>query len=121
MQELLGDLATRANADAEFLLAARFWQARLALRDESSGSLVEIADGRIRQVAACAPDAPCDVSISAPRDEWARFLAPVPQPFYQDLWGAWTRHGFELGGDVEGMHAYYPALRRMLELLRVDA
>ena len=120
MEGRLGCLKARANADPEFRLAARFWNAELALCDELAGQLVKIEDGRVRGLRPYAPGDACDVSISAPREEWDRFLAPVPRPFYQDLWGAWTRHGFELDGDLDSLYAYYPALRRMFDLLRAD-
>lgn len=120
MQALLGDLEAIANADLMFRLAARSWTTELALCDESGGHLVKIEDGNISGVQPCALGAPCDVSISAPRDEWRRLLERVPRPFYQDLWGAWTRHGFEIEGDLASLYPYYPALQRMLELLRTD-
>ncbi len=118
--QALQQLEATANADAEFRLAARFWSTRIALRDESAGQLVKIEDGRIVEVRPCEQDAACDVSISASREEWERFLEPVPRPFYQDLWGAWTRHGFELEGDLDSLYPYYPALRRLFDLVRSD-
>ena len=116
----LRQLEASANADGEFQLAARFWSTQIALCDESDGQLVRIEDGRIVEVRPCAQDAPCDVSISAPYEEWQRFLEPVPRPFYQDLWGAWTRHGFELEGDLDSLYPYSPALRRLFDLVRSD-
>ena len=56
--------------------------------------------------------------ISADAAEWEKLLAPTPQPFYQDVFGAALHHPVSLGGDFETLYAYYPAIRRVIELLR---
>jgi hypothetical protein len=45
-------------------------------------------------------------------------LETVPQPFYQDLFGATVHHGFTLGGDIEDVGPYYPAIQRVIALMR---
>jgi hypothetical protein len=45
-------------------------------------------------------------------------LAPVPRPFYQDLFGAQLHHDIELNANPLDFAPYYPALRRLLEILR---
>jgi hypothetical protein len=112
-------LAARANGDGEFRLAARAWTAtlRLDLGDESRS--LRIQDGAVRDVAACAAAAPCDVFVSAPGAAWEQLLEAVPRPFYQDLFGATVHHGFALGPDAMDWAAHYPALRRLVDLLRL--
>ena len=104
-----------ANLDEEFRLAARFWDTTLALEAESESARLEIREGRI---AAATPSGSAAVTVRGRDGDWRELLAPVPRPFYQDLWGAMTHHGMTLEGEVEGVWAYYPALRRLLELLR---
>ena len=58
------------------------------------------------------------VQISAPTEDWERMLAPVPRPFNQDLFGAQLHHDVELNRDPLDYAAYYPALRRLVEILR---
>jgi hypothetical protein len=110
-------LPEAANLDAEFRLAARFWTTSLRLETTSEAHLIQVADGRIQSVQA-AGDAPGEVRIAASDEGWREFLKLRPRPFYQDLWGAMTHHGFALEGDLERFYPYYPAARRLFEILR---
>ena len=42
----------------------------------------------------------------------------APRPFYQDLYAATIHHGFTAAGNRTHFCAYYPALRRLVELMR---
>lgn len=113
----LTDLAELANRDPEFRIAARFWDCALRIEAGSFGRTLRIEGGQI--VAVDAAEGDWDLRIAAPPEEWAPLLEPVPRPFYQDLWGAMTHHGFELAGDLERhLFPYYSAVRRLLEILR---
>jgi len=111
-------LAARANADGEFQQQARLWNATLRFDVGTESRALRIEDGRIRSLEPCASDAPCDVFVSAAPEEWERLLAPAPRPFYHDLFGAYWRHGFRMNEDMTAWAAYYPALRRLVEILR---
>ena len=58
-----------------------------------------------------------DIFIGAPEATWDEMLAPVPRPFHQDLLGAAIHHGVALPADQTIYAAYYPALRRLMQLL----
>jgi hypothetical protein len=45
-------------------------------------------------------------------------LEPVPPPFYQDLFGAVAHHGFMFAGRIEDVGPYYPAIMRIIALMR---
>jgi len=111
-------VAGRLDGDGEFRVAARHWTAtvRLDVGDESRELLIE--DGRVRSVKATTKDSPCDVFVAAPADVWNRMLQPTPAPFYHDLFAASLHHGVLLNPDYLDFAAYYPALRRLLEVLR---
>lgn len=59
------------------------------------------------------------VSVSAPVEVWEQMLAATPRPFFHDLFAA-QAHGVVLGGDFETSCQYYPAMRRLVELLRQE-
>jgi hypothetical protein len=61
------------------------------------------------------------VRIVATPDAWEKMLRSVPPAFYQDLFGAASRHGVLLLGEPEDIFPYYPALRRIVELLRAQS
>jgi len=111
-------LAQRLGGDGEFRLAARAWTASLRLDVGEASHRLRFEDGEVREVTACDPGTPCDVVVAAPRSEWEQLLQPVPRPFYQDLFGAAWVHGFTLSEDMETWAPYYPALRRLVEILR---
>ncbi len=111
-----------ARDDGEWQIAARMWNAVLRFDVGQVAHVFRIENGILANHTACplsAPAAtPCTVRVAAPREGWRQLLAPVPRPFYQDLYGAMTRHGFAVDGDFETFFAYYPAVRRLVELLR---
>ena len=111
------DLPDRVNRDPEFRLAARLWDAtlRLDMGDHSHSRRFE--DGSLVDVAPCAADAACDLFVGASEEQWQELLAPVPRPYYQDLFGAQWQHGVRLPEDPVAYAAYYPALRRLIQLL----
>ena len=113
----LDGLCEAANLDEEFRVAARLWSATLRLEADDEAQLIEIADGRVT-AAGPAGERSGQVLIAAPAEGWREFLAPVPRPFYQDLWGALTHHGFRVEGDLDRLWPWYPAAQRLFQLLR---
>ena len=114
------ELTDRVNADPEFGLAARHWDDALRLDIGDTSHLLRFRDGRLAGVERCAPDAACDLFVGASEAEWRELLEPVPRPYYQDLFGAQLAHGIRLPEDPLAYAAYYPALRRLLQLLRAS-
>ncbi len=113
-----GSVAQRLDGDGEFRIAARHWTATLRLDVGDRSHAIRLQDGRVESVAACPAASDCDVFVTAPRDTWEQMLQAVPRPFYQDLLAAATHHGVALNADLLEIAAYYPALRRLLEILR---
>jgi len=112
-----GGLPDRVNRDAEFRYAARLWNAILRLDIGDDSHRLRFRNGSLVEVARCDADAACDVSVGASADDWRELLAPVPRPYYQDLFGAQLHHGVRLPEDPLAYAAYYPALRRLMQLL----
>ena len=111
-------LGKRANDDGEFRLLARFWNA--SIRIELGGEHVRLAlrDGVVAGIEPWGGRTACDLTITAPESAWRELLAPLPKPFYHDLTAAAVHHEFGLFGDVRHRCAYYPAVRRLVELMR---
>ena len=113
-------LPARANADGEFALHARFWTATVKLRVGPSNYRVAVRDGKLTECAPWFGGMACDLAIEADESEWVNLLEPMPKPFYQDLYAATIHHGFSVAGDTLDYCAYYPALRRLVELIRAE-
>jgi hypothetical protein len=109
------------NEDAEFLLAARYWDASVRLGIGEAPLCVRIAQGRVAEVRASEGADPVDISIDGSEAEWQRLLASAPQPFYQSLYGASVHHDISLGGDSLDLFAYLGALTRMIDVMRAKA
>ena len=110
-------LRDRVNSDAEWQIAARHWSARLRLDLGDESRCLRVADGRVEAVDQCAPEADCDLFVTASESVWTEMLAPTPRPYYQDLYGAQAHHGVRLPEDPISYAAYYPALRRLVQIM----
>ena len=110
------ELPQRVNADPEFRLAARLWDATLRLDVGDVSHALRFEDGSLVGVEPCAAGAACDLFVTASEADWQELLAPVPRPYYQDVYGAQV-HGVRLPEDPVAYAAYYPALRRLVQLL----
>jgi hypothetical protein len=112
-------LQAGANADAEFRLAARYWNATLSLESPTRALRVEILEGRVANCREGAAGESATITVTAPDDGWAEFLAPEPRPFYQDLLGGCVQHhGFTVAGDMLTLSAYYQATQRLFAVMR---
>lgn len=112
-------LLQRANDDGEFRLHARFWTAKVRIVHGSERTLLEMAAGEMRRAGPWDPaDYGADLEIAAPAADWEALLDAVPRPFYQDLFAAQAHHGFRLNGADHHLCAYYPAVRRLVDLMR---
>lgn len=111
-------LKRAANEDGEFRLHARFWNADLRLTMGEDSTAIQVRDGEIREIRSGAGPEPTDLALSAPDSVWEEMLKPVPRPFFHDLLGASAHHGLAIVGDLTHRCAYFPAVRRLVELLR---
>jgi hypothetical protein len=112
-------LQASVNADPEFRLAARYWNAMLSLESPSRALRVEITDGRVATCRESDAGQPATITVVASDDGWAQFLAAVPRPFYQDLLGGCVQHhGFQVAGDILSLSAYYQASTRLFAVMR---
>jgi len=109
-----------ANADGEFAVAARMWDGDVVFVSDSDAVRLSMKNGRLDAVAAVAADSAAQIRVRGPAEGWEKLLRREPPPFYQDLFGAATHHGFAIEGKIEDLGPYYPALRRLIELLRND-
>lgn len=114
-----GALLAALAVDPEFLLAVRYWTGRIVLVVDETESVVRIKGGRVLEPADTTRDEGPAIRVAASATEWAELLSPTPRPFYQDLYGAAFRHGFQLTGDDAVVAAYYPAVRRLVDVLRM--
>jgi hypothetical protein len=108
------------NSDPEFVKDARHWTAVVRLFVGPDNYLIDIADGVVRSIT---PGwevlANHSLSLGASEEVWEEILKAEPRPHYHDVFAAAIRHGFIMSGDHLLLFAYYPAIRRMVEVLRL--
>lgn len=102
------------NSDAEFKLAARFWDSDIRFVVGDEHYFMRIRDGVVAEffLGTQGFDA-YDINIGGPVEVWQRMVEPIPEPFYHDWFAASFHHQFEISGDLGAAYAYYYALRRM--------
>jgi hypothetical protein len=115
---LAARLAARAARDGEFRLAARYWNGTLTLDLDGSTLRFAVADGAIA-ASDESPPGPNDIGLAAPHEVWEKILAPIPPPFFHDISPA-RAFGLRVSGDEETYWQYYPAVRRLIDLLREE-
>lgn len=113
-------LMAAANGDPEFRLAARFWDAAIAIEAGAECYRLLVAGGQIAafEVNGGSPADGLQLRLAATPEQWDQFLQPAPRPFFHDLNAAVIREGFTLAGDPVVYGPYYPALRRFWDIAR---
>ena len=111
-------LREAVNGDGEFGRHAKFWQATIRLGIGSRTFQLRIDRGMLGPVERHAGGMGVDLAIKAPEADWDALLAAEPPPFYQDLYPASLHHGFDVVGSLADYGAHYPAIRRLIEIMR---
>ena len=109
---------SRANDDGEFRRHAKFWTATVRLGIGAKRYRLRVDNGALAGIERWPGGFAVDLAIDAPEAGWRALLAQTPRPFYQDLYPATIHHGFDVAGDAVDYCAYYPALRRLIEIMR---
>ena len=110
------------NNDAEFVIAARFWNARIRFyTNEADEYFMEIRDGRVASFQEGSDGYMAStIYVGGPRATWRDILSPVPVRFCNDFFPAAIHRGMRLGGDLSSLYAYYGALQRILAVMRQE-
>lgn len=109
------------NDDPEFRVQARYWNTTFRIAADGRSLLVRVIDGVVGIDTGATPFDGWDFQLAGTTEHWAQMLAPVPAAFYQDYYAAMLYHGFAIEGDMQQIMAYYPAIRRSLEVFRTLA
>ena len=109
------ELVTLCAGDSELLLAARYWTGGLRIGIGDASVEIVFDDGRPIPGPIRGEDGV--VELSAPPSVWERILAVEPPRFYNDIAPAQGVGLRRRGGDVVYWQ-YYPAVARVIELLR---
>ena len=111
------EIVMRAQEDKAFLLTARKWTGSVRLEVGSDSWLATISDGKLASFEADREKA-ADILVAGPEHAWQELLRGQPGPGYTDIIIASLR-GIRLEGDpVEAVGPYYPAVQRLIGILR---
>ena len=109
---------TKANADGEFARHAKFWEATIRLGIGQRNFRLRVDKGAVSRIERFSGGMGVDLAIQAPDADWDALLSALPPPFYQDLYPASLHHGFDVVGSIADYCAHYPAIRRLVEIMR---
>jgi len=122
--ELFTRLPDLTASDPEWQLVSRHWTGRLALTagpdsavSIDTGAVFDVVDGSLRPSAGHVGTDPGDIALRAPEAVWQGMLEATPPPYLHCPMGA-AYHGFEAGGHPETVAQYWPAVHRVVALLR---
>jgi hypothetical protein len=119
----LAALDAELGRDPEFVLHARYLTAAIrVVIGETQSFRIVIREGAVAEIdVLVTPFDSYNIQLAGSEEQWEALLAPVPPAFFQDFFPAMLHHGFRIEGDMETIIAYYPALRRLAEILRAVA
>jgi hypothetical protein len=110
----------RAQSHAAFLLAARYWTARVVFDIGDERYLLEMVDGRPTAFAlGDAPDGSFDVRVFGSTEGWDKLLMPVPPPQFDHISYKNARGDLSVEGDVvTAVGPYFAAIQEFVAVLR---
>jgi hypothetical protein len=113
------DIQSYVNDDPEFRLAAGRMMTNVLLQVGDSRCVIKVREGVVSEIHPNPVFAEaCSFYVKGSEDAWAKFLQPVPPPFYNVVFSAMIRQNFELGGDLEEAFSDFWPLTRMFDLFR---
>ena len=110
------DLASACARDAEFELAARFWNGGLRLQMGDHVAAMRVEAGK--PLAGDPGDGAGVITLSAEPSVWMQMLAAVPPRFLNDISPPLTAGLLKRTGEELVFAQYFPAIMRAVELLR---
>lgn len=107
------------NNDPEFKLLGKDMSLNLVIEVGSDRRLFKVRDGEVSSIGRAVPMAdPVDVYIKGGDEFWSKLLSPVPPPRFQNLHAATHAGNCEIAGNSEMYNAYFPAINRMIDVMR---
>jgi pimeloyl-ACP methyl ester carboxylesterase len=110
----------RAKTHPSFMLAARYWTARVAFDFGDDRYLLEVVEGAPRAFWRADSDAgEYDVRVFASTESWDKLLTPVPPPRFDHLSYNNARRDLGVEGDVvTAVGPYFAAIQEFVTVLR---
>lgn len=110
----------RAKTYPSFMLAARYWTARVAFDFGDDRYLLEVVDGAPRAFWRADADAgEYDIRVFASTDSWDKLLTPVPPPRFDHVSYGNARTDLAVQGDVvTAVGPYFAAIQEFVAVLR---
>src|ERR1700758_3051472 len=122
--ELFSRLPDLTASDPEWQLVSRHWNGRLSVAAGPDSAVFtdtvavfDVVDGSLRPSTRRVWADPGNITLRAPEEVWQGMLEAIPPPYLHCPMGA-AYHGFEAGGHPETVAQYWPAVHRVVALLR---
>lgn len=110
------------NHDREMHAIGRWFTVAMSLTCGDRRVVVRFDRGTMVSWAAPRMDVPCAFGFRAAPELWRRYLQPIPEPLYHDVFAMMMRvPGFVLEGDTLVAMQHARALHRVMRLMRAVA
>src|SRR5687767_4451721 len=110
----------RAKTHPSFILAGRYWTARVAFDFGDDRYLLEVVEGAPRAFWRADADAgEYDIRVFASTESWDKLLTPVPPPRFDHVSYGNARGDLGVEGDVvTAVGPYFAAIQEFVAVLR---
>ena len=112
-------LRKAVNNDPEFKLVGRYMNVSIVIEFGAEKRLFRVRDGDLHEISRVVPLIdPVDICIRGKEEFWNKLLSPVPPARFQNLRAGAHAGNCEISGNGELYHAYFPAIQRMVNIMR---
>lgn len=112
-------LRVAINNDPEFKIIGRYMTVNIVMEFGNDKRLFKVREGDLKEIVpALSMIDPIDIYIRGREEFWEKFLLPVPPPRFQSMRAATNAGNCEISGNSELYSAYFPAINRMVNMMR---
>jgi hypothetical protein len=115
-------LRTGINGDPEFRIIGRYMTVNLVMQIGADKRLFRIREGLLDKIVPVLPMVdPVDICVKGSESFWEKLLSPVPPPGFQNLKAGMRAANCEIYGNSELYAAYFPAITRIIGVMRENS
>jgi len=107
------------NNDPEFKIIGRYMTLNLAIEVGSDKRLFKVLEGELKEIGPIHRMVDSvDVYIKGSEEFWEKLLLPIPPPRFQNIHAGLRAENCEISGNSELYSAYFPAINRIIDVMR---
>lgn len=107
------------NNDPEFKIIGRYMSMNMVMEIGADKLFFNVREGELKEIRSVLPMIDSiDVYIKGRTEFWEKLLLRVPPPRFQNLKAGMRAKNCEISGNAELYSAYFPAINRIIDVMR---